>query len=204
MKVHTVIVSYNRLELLQRTVESYLDTVEPRYSSAEIIDNGSSEPTKSWLRAQSMLPVHYLGANYFPGMATNIGFARAPSGATFLHRSDSDMEYLPGWCAAVREAFGDWLVGQVGLRTDEEELHCEVNVGGTAVFRRQLWQDGIRYRIDSWADLGAHTEDYWISQSLVQHGWRWARVKRPCVVHLASGDLNDPYYQHSYGIRGIA
>ena len=34
-------------------------------------------------------------------------------------------------------------------------------------------------------------------------GYRWTRVKRPSIVAIATGDLTDPYYIESYGVRGI-
>ena len=204
MRVHTVFVSYNRLDLLQRTISSYLETATHPFISAEVVDNGSDEETIQWLHDHCPLLVTYLGTNRYPGYATNVGFSHAPPTVGFLHRSDNDMEYLPGWPEAVRERFGDAMVGQVGLRTTEEELGCDTNVGGTAVFRKRLWDDGLRYREDPWEKLGGHTEDYWISLEVKAMGWRWTRVTRPCVVHIATGDLDDPYYQKSYGVRGIA
>jgi len=205
MRLHTVIVSYNRRDLLQRTVESYLATVTVPYSLM-IVDNGSAHTTVDYLRDLKTEGVHImeLGRNRWPGPACNIGFGVAPPQSKHLHRSDSDMEYLPGWCEEVQERFADETVGQVGLRTDEEENHTELNVGGTAIFRRELWDAGLRYREDSWRVLGTMTEDYWISVAVTEMGWRWTRVQRPCVIHTATGDLTDPYYRRSYGVRGIA
>jgi glycosyltransferase involved in cell wall biosynthesis len=204
LTIYTVFVSYNRLELLQRTIDSYLSTVSGPFVSAMVVDNGSDPDTLEWLHDKCPFLVVYLGANRYPGYATNIGFDHAPRDTTFLHRSDNDMEYLPGWVEAARERFGDDRVGQVGLRTDEEELGCDTNVGGTSIFRRKLWDQGLRYRTDPWEKLGSMTEDYWISRQVEHMGWKWTRVTRPCVVHIASGDMDDPYYQRSYGIRGIA
>lgn len=200
MNLHTVIVSYNRLDLLQRTLESYLATVSVPYSLL-IVDNGSAQPTRDFLRRSGFKTLQ-MRRNRFPGPATNLGFQGAE--ATHLHRSDNDMEYLPGWCEEVQERFADPTVGQVGLRTDEEENHTELNVGGTAVFRRELWDAGLRYREESWKILGTLTEDYWISVAVNEMGWRWTRVTRPCVIHTASGDRRDPYYRRSYGIRRLA
>jgi hypothetical protein len=145
-----------------------------------------------------------LGMNRYPGFATNYGFERAPAEANFLHRSDNDVEYLPGWCQAARERFGSTIVGQVGLRTDDEELNAPHNVGGNAIFRRVLWDGGLRYREQPWIKLGTMTEDYWISVAVRRMGWEWTRVTRPSIIHTATGDMTDPYYQQSYGIRGIA
>lgn len=203
MKLHTVIVSFNRPQLLRRTLESYLDTVTLPYTLL-IVDNGSDADTLRYLRSLSVRVIE-LGTNLYPGPACNIGFLDADAAsASHLHRSDNDMEYLPGWCDEVQARFAsNLLLGQLGLRTDAEELGCSSNVGGTSVFKRELWDGGLRYRNNPWQELGAHTEDYWISLAVVDMGWQWGRVQRPCVVHIASGDLDDPYYQHSYGVRGI-
>ena len=151
-----------------------------------------------------MFEVVLLPENRYPGPAANLGFSVAPLEASYFHRSDSDMEYLPGWCDEVAARFAaDPLLGQLGLRTDEEELHAEFNVGGTAVFRRELWDDGIRYDERPWNETLGLTEDYYMSLEVLKRGWRWGRVTRPCVVHIATGDLEDPYYQRSYGVRGI-
>lgn len=204
MKLHTVIVSYERLPLLQETIASYLTTVTLPYSLL-IVDNGSSAPVHEWL--QDGVPgatVLLLGKNLYPGAATNIGFAAAPADATHLHRSDNDMFYLPEWCDEVERAFAEQpRLGQLGLRTNDEELWCTSNVGGTAIIDKRLWNEGLRYDERPWSMLGSVTEDYYLSRDVERRDWRWARVERPCVVHKASGDRADPYYQHSYGVRGI-
>lgn len=204
MKLHTVIISYNRLPLLQETIASYQATVTVPHTLL-VVDNGSNAETVRWLRqGVPGATVMLLGTNLYPGPATNMGFDSAPVDATHLHRSDNDMRYLPGWCAELAHVFArDPKIAQVGLRTDAEELHTELNVGGTAVFRRALWDAGLRYREDGWPTLGTMTEDYWISAAIDRLGYRWRRVQRPCVVHLGTGDLKDPYYQHSFGVRGI-
>lgn len=202
LKLHSVIVSYQRVGLLQETIESYLATVTLPYELM-IVDNGSDDDVRDYLW-RTGLPVIFLRRNHFPGYAVNIGFGNAHRSATHLHRSDSDMLYLPDWCAEVEARFAaDPLLGQLGLRTDEEEEHTELNVGGTAILARAVWREGLRYDERPWNELGGTTEDYYISQEVNRRGYRWARVQRPCVVHLASGDRKDPYYRQSYGIRGI-
>lgn len=203
MKLHSVIISYNRLELLQQTIGSYLETISVPYSLM-VVDNGSEPEVRAWLSDQFDYPILFLDENHYPGYACNRGWAYAPDDATHLHRSDSDMLYLPNWDQEVYRCFRQGnKVGQVGLRTDEEELCCDTNVGGTCVLNKQLYKAGLRWDERPWEQLGSVTEDYYLSQEVERRGWRWLRVSRPCVVHQASGDRADPYYQHSYGIRGI-
>jgi GT2 family glycosyltransferase len=202
MILHSVIVSYQRLELLRRTVESYLETVSVPYT-LWAVDNGSSDEVLDYLAYETNLHLLPLGENRYPGFACNRGFERVDSDeVTHLHRSDSDMEYLPGWCEAALERF-DAATAIVGLRTDEEELHTELNTGGTAVIRRDVWDEGLRYVETPWVD--DMTEDWRLCQDAKKMGYLWTRVRRPAVVHLgaAHARLSDPYYQASFGARKI-
>lgn len=202
MILHTVVISFQRLELLKRTLESYYETVSVPHHLL-VVDNGSDRDVTGWL-ADNMPDANVicLGENRYPGYACNRGFAVAKSEATHLHRSDSDMLYLPGWCERVEAAFAeDRQIQLVGLRTIEEELGVTINTGGTVVIKKQIWDEGLRYNEKPWDS--PMTEDWEICQAVVRREYRWSRVTEPCVVHIASGDVNDPYYQHSYGVRGI-
>ena len=202
MILHSVIVSFQRLELLKRTVAGYKATVSVPHRLI-VVDNGSDPDVLDWLAYETDLEFVPLEKNYYPGYACNIGFAMAGLEVTHLHRSDSDMDYLSGWCEVALERF-EPDVAIVGLRTDEEELHNELNTGGTAVISRAAWDDGLRYVETPWKD--DMTEDWRICQDALRMGWRWTRVSRPCVVHLGGLDASaaDPYYQHSFGVRGIS
>lgn len=203
MKLHTVFITHNRLELTKRTIESYLETVTVPHTIA-VVDNASTDGTVEWLLHEFDYQIHLLGQNRYPGFSTNLGWKHAPPDATFLQRSDNDMEFLPGWCNQVGACFSDPEIGQVGLRTDEEEQHVPQNTGGNCVIRRELWDAGLRYRERPWGKYPpGYSEDSYFSPEVVRMGWRWARVKEPCIRNLASGDWSDPYYQESYGVRGI-
>lgn len=201
----TVLVSYNRPELLELTVESYRATVAFNYSLV-VVDNGSDQETVRYLREMSRLrklAVVFLGENRYPGYATNFGWAMHAEkmGATLLHRSDNDVEYLPGWCHEVAERFTvDPLLGQLGLRTLEEEGPHNA-VGGNCVLRREVWDQGVRYRDEPWGAI-VH-EDGYMSQAVAAAGWKWRRVQRPCVIHRGIGDMADPYYAETMRVRGI-
>ena len=203
MKLHTCVVSYNRLELTKRVLDSYQATVKVPYTLI-VVDNGSDDETQNWLLENCRdWSVIFLGANFYPGYATNRGFEHAPADASFLHRQDNDFAFLPGWCDQLWQAFQKPKVGQVGLRTDEEELNAPWNVGGCNVIRRELWDRGLRWDERPWSELGGTTEDYYWSKGVEQLGYRWTRVREPSIETMASGDLTDPYYIESYGVRGI-
>lgn len=202
MKLHTVVITYKRLDLTRRAIESYMATVTAPWSLV-VIDNASDDGTREWLR-DSGLQYVLLDENRYPGAACNVGWALAPDDATLLHRADNDFAFLPGWCDEVAERFGQRRLGQLGLRTDEEEQRCATNVGGNCVIRRELWDAGLRYDERPWPEYPpGFSEDSFMSPAVRAMGWRWGRVRRPCVLSLASGDWRDPYYRESYGARRI-
>jgi len=214
MKLHTVFITHNRLELTKRTIESYLETVTVPHTFS-ISDNASTDGTAEWIAAEWASrafgdPFHsysLLIENRYPGFAANEGWSRGPSDATHLHRSDNDMEYLPGWCEEVAHLFQSEKVGQVGLRTDAEDEYAR-NTGGNCVIRRELFDAGLRYDERPWPQIRAevgdgYSEDSFFSSQVKQMGYTWTRVRRPCIRNLASGDWKDSYYVKSYGDRGI-
>lgn len=212
MKLHTVFITYNRLELTQQAIASYLATVDVPFS-LWIVDNASTDGTQEWLLSTET-PEHplltlygysLLEENRYPGYACNQGWLCAPADATHLHRADNDFAFLPGWRAEVARMFKTRPnLGQVGLRTDEEESFIVTNVGGNCVISREIWDKGIRYDETPWPEYPAgYSEDSYFSPVVKKMGYMWTRVKAPCIVSLASGDLTDPYYLQSYTDRNI-
>lgn len=205
MKLHSVIVTHNRLALTQRVIESYLETVTLPFNLL-VVDNASTDGTQEWLLDSHLrYGISLLTENRFPGFATNLGFSRAPQDATLLHRQDNDFAFQEGWDKQVVTAFKrSPKLGQLGLRTDKEELFAPWNVGGCCVIRRELWDQGLRYDERPWGEYPVgYSEDSFLSPAVREMGYNWRRVKKPCLESLASGDWDDPYYERSYGIRGI-
>lgn len=207
MKLHTVFVTFNRLELTKVAVESYLATVDLAYSYV-IVDNRSGDGTREWVKSHPHL---LLKRNYYPGYATNRGWEAAPADATHLHRADNDMRFLPGWCDEVRLHFSaKRRLGQLGLRTSSEERHCDWNTGGNCIIRRELFDAGLRYDERPWRRYPpGHSEDTYFSPAVKKMGWTWSRVSKPCLEML-SPDLSerekwesDPYYVKSFSDRRI-
>jgi len=206
MIIHTVLISYQRLDLTREAVASYLETVSVPHTLI-VVDNGSSQDVTDWILDNSS-SFHYLllGENMYPGFACNRGFERAPGNASVLHRADNDWEFLPGWCDEVAERFAaNPRLGQVGLRTDEQELHNGHNVGGNCAFRRQLWDEGLRWDERPWPKIKTmgYTEDSFMSPEVNNMGWEWGRVERPCIRSLADENPHDDYYIKSWKDRGI-
>lgn len=206
--IFTVLVSHERPELLWRTVKSYTKTKDVGCELL-IVDNGSGEGTRELLleiEAMGMAHLQLLPHNHYPGWATNLGWANADPRTAFLHRSDNDIEFLPGWAERVRTAFWghpEW--GQLSLRTDEEELHQDA-VGGNNVIRRAVWDAGVRYSEEPWSSVPWEDGDF--NQRVRRAGFGWGRVSAPCIVHIGDKmrpdvDLSDPYYDRTYAERGI-
>jgi hypothetical protein len=203
--LHSVFITFNRLHLTKVAIDSYLETVTLPHTFV-VVDNHSERDTRHWLdRSFPPEQLVMLGENRFPGYACNRGWELAPPEATLLHRADNDFRFLPGWCdEATRMLDANPRLGQLGLRTDEEELFAPTNVGGNCVVRRALWEQGLRYDERPWGKYPAgHTEDSFFTPAVVGAGWEWDRVERPCIVNLATGDTADPYYRDSYRLRGI-
>ena len=125
-----------------------------------------------------------------------------------LHRADNDFVFLPGWDTHVRLMFtAHPNLGQLGLRTDEEELHNLHNVGGNNVIRKQLWDEGLRYDERPWPQIAkkvpGYTEDSFLSPRVRKMGWDWDRVQEPCIQSIGYEDPDDPYYEQYVGDRGI-
>ena len=214
VKLHTVFITYNRLELTKQAIASYLQTVSVPWT-AWIVDNASSDGTREWILNGSGVHAWPLGSgasllneNRYPGFACNLGFAQAPADATLLHRADNDFIFLAGWCNEVERLFSKPELGQLGLRTNAEELHNMNNVGGNCVIRRELWDRGLRYDERPWPQIreevgSGWSEDGLLSPQVKVMGYRWGRVRKRCIQATASGDPSDPYYVQSLADRGV-
>ena len=222
MKLHTVFITHNRLELTKRAIESYLETVSVPWTAC-IIDNGSTDGTRDWFFERfNDEPIGFtgLGENMYPGYAANLGWAFGTAWKrgdlnlppSHLHRADNDHIFLPGWCEALEREFKAEKVGLVGLRTSEEELHAKSNVGGNCVIRRELWDQGLRWDERTWPELRDQlgegiTEDSLFAPEVVKMGYTWTRVRRPCIQPISSEDPTTdpdwPYYVKTFRDRGI-
>ena len=210
MKIHTCFITYNRLDLTKQAIASYLETVTVPFTMV-VVDNGSTDGTPEWLLREFSgyeKDVILLDDNHYPGYACNRGWETAPADATHLHRADNDFRFLPKWDIHMQKVFRRKEMGQVGLRTKDEELRCATNVGGNCVIARELWDKGLRYDERPWPQIRDEagpgiTEDSFFSPAVVAMGYEWARVTQPCIFSLATGDWSDPYYRTAYEVRGI-
>lgn len=218
MKLHSVFITYNRLDLTKRALESYLETVTVDFRLL-VVDNGSTDGTIEWMwddflkRDLDHLRICELGENRYPGYATNVGWKLVEEDfpATHLQRADNDFIFLPGWCEEVERCFAlpqRRPLGQLGMRTNEEELNVMSNVGGNCICPREIWEEGARWDERPWPrlteDIGpGWTEDSLMSKTVRSLGYKWDRVERPCIQPISSEDPSDLYYQQTWKDRGI-
>ena len=163
--ISTTILSWNRARLLQRTLDSYVNTVSAPYELF-IVDNGSSDGSRQLIQQfcaarPGVVPI--LSEENLGGEAINLGLER--SRGSLLHISENDVEYRPGWCQKIRDTFEVFPeLGQLSVfgpvPSDDEvwaakpcslrhRQGCiiyvtEQNVGTTSVLRRELWEKGVR------------------------------------------------------------
>lgn len=208
MKLHSCVISYNRLDLTEQALESYFETVTVPYTIV-VVDNASTDGTQRWLRRWVKKgpnrKIILWPENKYPGFACNRGWEAAPRDAEFLHRLDNDFRLLPGWCEEARDRFADnQKLGQLGLRTDAEEHYAKTNVGGNFIIRRELWDDGLRFDERPWGEYSPGIAECTPFSIEVKHrGYQWGRSRKPVIQNMATGSRSDPYYRETYAIRQI-
>ncbi len=163
-----MILNWNREHLLRVTIESYLATVSVPYELI-IVDNASTDGSADYIRTVCQSnPRHraVFSARNRGGRALNSGLRLARG--QFLHTSENDIEYLPGWDVELMgkfEAFPelgqlspfgykpDRAKGELWERTGAAPLTAagrtiyvtEMNITTTAIFRRDVWDRGFRW-----------------------------------------------------------
>ena len=164
--ISTILLNWNRADLLEKTLESYLSTIQTPFELF-IIDNASTDTSRDVInRVTEQYP--NVSAIFLPenqgGKAFNVALPLCRG--RFIHFSENDLEYLPGWDEYVLQAFEDFpKLGQLSLfapvPTDEEvwELkpaslkhqngtiiyEAHQNVGTSSVIRAELVARGLRF-----------------------------------------------------------
>ena len=209
------VVTHDRLPLTKRCIGSLLATQRPE-DRLVVVDNASTDGTQDYLRALPKdVAVVLLPENRFPGAATNIGWDTGLRrwSLPLLHRSDNDIEYLPGWQDQVEAAFAEnrdlVLLGILNLHedrridaTDETGIDEVDAVGGNVVMPRCRFRKGLRWGEEPWGVV--HYEDSVMSHNAKRLG-RVARLRRTVANNMAfNGALEFPeYYQRTAALRGI-
>ncbi|MBS2038466.1 glycosyltransferase family 2 protein [bacterium] len=191
MDYSVVIATYNRRELLQRTLEALrLQSMDPQRFEVIVIDDGSSDGT-----AESLASLHnprlrvISQSNRGPAAARNRGIREACGAWVVL--TDDDTVPAPDWLEQVERAGGqhpDW-VGVEGstICSDPDPLgHWVENLRG-----RQFITANMAYRRQLLLDLGGldesfphpKCEDTELAWRCLQHGpigfWPEMRIEHP-------------------------
>lgn len=210
VSIHTCVVTHNRLAYTQRCVTSLLRTQRPG-DSLVVVDNASGDGTVEWLTSVGVRVIRN-AENRYPGAACNQGWHGAT--ATYLHRSDNDIEYHDGWADEVERAFADWpdlaLLGILNLHEDHGDPPPDAHgivpvprVGGNVVMPVYLFLDGLRWWEGDWAP--GQDEDGPMSWSAKRHGMV-AHLARTVADNMAFGRYDDypDYYDRTAAARGFA
>jgi glycosyltransferase involved in cell wall biosynthesis len=187
--ISTVLLNWNRINNLHKTINSYLKTIDVDYELI-IVDNnsadGSQELIKSVCAGKSNHHAILLDKN-IGGSALNIGADKTVG--RYIHFSENDIEYLPGWRADMLSKFDIFSeLGQLSpfsplpqkelgeIFSDKSQqvvpltrygvtvYSAFTNCGTTSIIRREIWDLGIQWKScgagDIWfPDDGAFSED---------------------------------------------
>ena len=205
IKLSTVLLNWNRIDLLRTTVKSYLATVKENYELI-IIDNNSTDGSRDFIEeiciANSKHRAILLDQN-LGGEALNLGIEIA--NGEFIHVSENDLEYLSGWDSELLSKFMNFPeLGQLSVFSpfhqveigeiweDKPAIKTEqngkiiflalANVGTSSIFRKEIWQAGIR-----WGSVGSSTyrapDDGVFSKEVKKIGYKVAWNDKYVVIN---------------------
>lgn len=230
MRLLCVLITYNRLKYTQRTLNSFLNTIDHPYYLV-IVDNHSTDGTVEWLEENGLQDLLIKNPkNFYPGRACNIGWEAGlrEFGADFLMRLDNDMELEKGWDRIAMHYFSELpMLGQLGLDTTAldsyngnpdylfpKDSKVQVNawpgnVGGPCIIRRELWDKGLRYDEMPWQDLefnkATPQEDVKFSLAMHKYGYIYGHPTERIAWTFANESNRDEfpdYYKQTMKERG--
>ena len=190
----SILLSYNREHLLKKTVNSYLSTVSVPYKLI-IIDNASKDGCRDFIEkicnSNSNVEGVFLTEN-LGGAAFEIGTLM--SNSPFLHFTENDIEYLPGWDKELLEKFEAFpKLGQLSVfspfpQTDKGEIWeihpstpltrngktihiADRNIATTCIVRSEA-KRGIRWRTRRIThETYRYPRDYEFSMKIKENGY---------------------------------
>ena len=220
----TILLSYNRVHLLKKTIDSYLSTISVPFEMF-IVDNASSDDSAKYIKEiseknKSIHPI--LLEENIGGEAFNLGIKQAK--APLIHLTENDIEYLPGWDIEILEKFRVFpKLGQLSgfspfpqrekgeiwgnkkfseiLSKDGKKIYLtDVNVATTCVIKKNLIDRGLametrKTRIDTYCRFPA---DYEFSKAIRELGYLTAWNDNYLVFNLGHNikewKANPEYY----------
>ena len=222
-QISTILLNWNRLYLLKKTVDSYLSTITVPYELI-IIDNNSGDGSRQYIEkvcAENSNISSILLSRNQGGEALNQGLDRA-NGQLF-HVSENDLIYKKDWVKRVIRTFNLFpelgqlslfspfpphnLVGETcrfctSLKRNNHLIYpTDLNVGSSSVFRRDIWDRGIRWQSVE-TDNYRFPNDTAFSQSVIKLGYLVAWNDQYLVInqgHLLQEFKNNlNYYIGNY------
>jgi len=231
--ISTVVLHWNRSYLLEKTLESYIQTVTVPHE-LWIIDNASTDHSQEviarFIKAHPQTQVITLPENR-GGEAFNAVLPELKG--EFILLSENDQVYLPGWCEQVLRAFKSYpKLGQLSLHapvpTDEEAwvskpvsprfrngcllYQVHQNVTTSCVLRAELIRAGLRMhnipgKVKFPDDLRLSNE---VKQKGCWVGYSDQYYARNAGHEAAEIESHPDYYQSDYaakpavGLKGLA
>ena len=223
----TVFLNWNRSDLLQQAVESYIRTVTVKHEVV-IIDNASTDGSQEIIAALCQGRPNFRSL-FLPANEGGMALNRVTQSlrGQYFHFSENDLEYLPGWdkkVVAKFEAFpklgqlslfspfrqpgevwsGDFPARQM-TQGNQMIYLAEANVGSSSVIRRGVWEKGVRWtNIESGRFKFPNDARY--SDEVKQTGYDVAWSDEYLVINWGH-NIEDiarrlPYYVESYQAKG--
>ncbi|WP_332694834.1 glycosyltransferase family 2 protein [Halalkalibacter lacteus] len=167
----TIMLSWNRPKLLEKSIHSYFRTVSVSHNFY-VVDNASNRQTVLLLKRLAKkykFKVFYLNKN-MGGRAFNIVLNHVDiNNYRYFHFSENDLEYRPGWDKKLLKKMGVFQnVGQLSLYSLEPEIEkgeiwasrpgvklqrknqvvfiSPKNIGTTCIVRKELIKRGLRWK----------------------------------------------------------
>jgi len=203
--ISTVVLNWNRADLLALTLSSYQNTITLPYELF-IVDNASTDHSRTVIEDfcchNPQATALFLSENK-GGEAINLGLQRAQG--QYLHISENDFEYLPQWAEISIDLFevfpelgqlslfgplpADDTPGGVGVVPPSQLRHAQGriiyemqhNVGTACIIRRQIWDQGIRVHSLPEQNGVIFPNDGRLSTEIKKAGYLVARTDR-CLV----------------------
>lgn len=226
--ISSIILNWNRADLLRTTLESYARTVDLPHELF-IVDNGSTDDSPDVIRA--FCATHPSAtAIWMPenrgGEAINAALDRCT--APLVHLSENDIEYRPGWTGVVTTLFDVfpqlgqlspfgpvpeddevWVAKSCVLRHARGHILYEafVNLGTTCILRRSLVAGGLRVRNLESAGAFLLPDDIQLSADVKAAGYITAFAPHYLVHnrgHRADEFATRPdYYRENYRSKPV-
>jgi glycosyltransferase involved in cell wall biosynthesis len=223
--ISTVVLNWNRADLLAKTLRSYLATVSVPYELF-VVDNGSTDDSRAVIenirRDHPEVKAILLDKNV-GGFALNLGLEKATG--RYLHISENDLEYLPGWDTCLIDKFhtfsqlGQLSVfapqiakGEIWANKPVTPLELEgktifladINVGASSIIRREIWDLGLRWG-NLYSEKCLFPDDFGFSTGVKALGYQMAWNDKYVVVNwghqIEEMKSRPEYYAQNYASK---